>query len=140
VSEIQNLADKRSLRWPFRYTNASRAPVCAAVWESANRDKLGEGAAGGKLRRFCVFDNRLGSKHQAFREVRMWIEERGIRTRQDFDELVRTDYHWQRRNIPVDGPFEWVHQPVTYEELVALEEGTLPLDYLINIKDRMRLC
>jgi hypothetical protein len=82
-----------------------------------------------------LFDNRLGSKHEGFREVRTWMEERNIRAASDFDQLLRIDSYWKARAIPSDGAFEWVHQPVTYEELLGLREGALPLGYLISIKD-----
>lgn len=84
---------------------------------------------------FVLFDNRLGSKHEAFRDVRTWMEERGIRRRSDFDELLVTDKYWRLRNIPSEDLFEGVHKPVTYEELRGLRDGTLPLAYLISIKD-----
>ncbi|MGA2736735.1 MAG: hypothetical protein ABSG65_04715 [Bryobacteraceae bacterium] len=82
-----------------------------------------------------LFDNRLGSKHEAFREVRTWMEERGVRSASDFADLLRTDPYWKARNVPSDAPFERVHQPVTYEELRALCAGRLPLGYLVSIKD-----
>lgn len=82
-----------------------------------------------------LFDNRLGSKHEQHREVLMWMESRGIKSRAAFDRLLKTDEYWRKRNILSDHPFEWVHQPVTYEELLALANRSTPLHYIINIKN-----
>lgn len=82
-----------------------------------------------------LFDNRLGSKHGPFCEVRQWMEAHDIRTRADFEDLLHSDRYWKERNIPSSSEFEWVHQPVTYAELLALRDGRLPLGYLISIKD-----
>jgi hypothetical protein len=82
-----------------------------------------------------LFDNRLGSKHDPHQEVRAWMERGAITSRAAFELLLRTDEYWRRRDTPSDDPFEWVHQPVTYEELLALAEGSTPLHYIINIKN-----
>jgi hypothetical protein len=81
-----------------------------------------------------LFDNRLGSKHDPHVEVRDWMLRAGITSRAAFEKLLATDRYWRLRNVPNADPFEWVHQPVTYDELMALADGSTPLHYIINIK------
>ena len=82
-----------------------------------------------------LFDNRLGSKHKPFQPVAEWIRERGIDRLEAFHELLRSDSYWRKRNRATTDPFEWVHQPVTYQELLGLSGGACPLHYLISIKN-----
>jgi hypothetical protein len=81
-----------------------------------------------------LFDNRLGSKHEHFRTVGAWMEGRAIFSQERFEDLLRTDEYWRRRNIPTLDPFRWVHQPVEYEELLSLRDGLLNLHYVVSIK------
>jgi hypothetical protein len=84
---------------------------------------------------FVLFDNRLGSKHEPYRTAEQWMRERGVVDRQAFERLLQEDEYWRTRNVPTSDPFEWVHQPVSYEELLALCNGSATLHYVINIKD-----
>ncbi len=82
-----------------------------------------------------LFDNRLGSKHEPFRAVSRWLRENRIDSLEAFEHLLRTDPTWKTRNTPSTDPFRWVHQPVSYEELVDLGNGSIPLRYIVQIKN-----
>lgn len=84
---------------------------------------------------FVLFDNRLGSKYEPYLTVEQWMSERGVVVRPAFESLLQEDKYWRARNVPNSDPFEWVHQPVSYEELLALRDGREMLHYVINIKD-----
>ena len=82
-----------------------------------------------------LFDNRLGSKHAPFKDVSTWLRENRIDSRRAFDDLLRADPCWKARSTPSTDPFRWVHQPVSYEELVGLGDGSLPLRYVVQVKN-----
>jgi hypothetical protein len=82
-----------------------------------------------------LFDNRLGSKHEPFKDVSTWLRENRIDSRQAYDRLLCTDRYWKARSVPSTDPFAWVHQPVSYEELLGLSDGSLPLRYVVQIKN-----
>lgn len=90
---------------------------------------------GRNFKDFVLFDNRLGSKHEEFQSVAAWMEKNRIRDRSAFERLLTRNHYWRSRNVPNSDPFEGVHQPVSYEELLALRDGTLPLYYVVSIKN-----
>lgn len=84
-----------------------------------------------------LFDDRLGSKHDVFKDVDAWMLEHKIESEKDIQRLIDQDEFWARRN----GKEKFAHginelyEPINYDELKGLRDKKIPLNFIINIKN-----
>ena len=124
---------RRDSSGPDEQRDSKRAYIQQYGTERSGTNYL-KALVGRNFANVVLFDNRLGSKHDPFQEVSEWMRDNGIDSRAAFENLLSTDKCWRKRSKATRDPFEWVHQPIAYKELLGLAEGSLDLHYVVQIK------